>query len=243
MAEDEIRKHAKAAIRAIKEPGKNWKHRLGDILLEILIIIFAVSISIWFHNWAESWKDRTDEKEFLTGLKGDLQADLVEMKSDRASYERGLRGVSYFEQVGGGTPLNMDSLSLYMPLFFGYTQIDPRVSRFEALKGSGRFDIIRNKKLLLDITDLYTKDIPAITTINIYSNDIRENKLLAYVTTHIQLEKNGDATNWQDMLRTSEMRVLIKLAESAHNCITYYSAGIAKSEKIIKEIDQELDGR
>src|ERR1700760_3995253 len=117
MAEDEIRKHAKAAIKAVKEPGKTLRERAGEILLEVLIIIFAVTVSIWFHNWAESWKDREDEREFLTGLREDIQSDLVEMKSDRDTYKRGMQGIYYFEKVGEGMPMSNDSLGKYVSLF------------------------------------------------------------------------------------------------------------------------------
>ena len=41
MADDEIRKHAKAALKAMKEPNTDWKHKLKDIITEILIIVFA----------------------------------------------------------------------------------------------------------------------------------------------------------------------------------------------------------
>jgi hypothetical protein len=40
-------------------------------------------------------------------------------------------------------PLDEDSLKVYQDVFFEDIQINPRVSRFEALNGSGRLDIIR----------------------------------------------------------------------------------------------------
>ncbi len=67
MAEDEIIKHTKAAYKAFKDPEKDWIHKLKEILLEVLIIVFAVSVSIWLHNWSESVKDKNEEKEFLRG--------------------------------------------------------------------------------------------------------------------------------------------------------------------------------
>src|SRR3569833_3151088 len=111
MAEDEIRKHTRAVYKTLRDPEKGWKHKLQDILLEIVIIVFAVTVSIWLHNWSESIKDRKAEKVFLTGLKGDLQADLSEMKSDRDGLTRMLNGVRYFEKVGAGMELNKDSLN------------------------------------------------------------------------------------------------------------------------------------
>src|ERR1700744_4414407 len=102
MAEDEIIKHTKKAFKAYRDPEKDWKHKLKEILLEVFIIVFAVTLSIWLHNWSEDLKDHKEEKEFLKGLKGDIQADLVEMNSDRASLNKAYWAVAYFEKVGKG---------------------------------------------------------------------------------------------------------------------------------------------
>jgi hypothetical protein len=80
MADEEIvMKHTKAAYEALKTRETNWKHKLKEILLEIIIIVFAVSVSIWFHNRSERLKDRAEEKKFLASLKKDLQEDKNEM--------------------------------------------------------------------------------------------------------------------------------------------------------------------
>jgi hypothetical protein len=240
MAEQEIIKHTKAIFEVSNDKGRKWQHRVKEVLSEILIIVFAVSISIWFHNWAESWKDRSDEKEFLTGLKQDLQADLVEMESDRASYVRGLQGVDYFAGVGSGGPLRLDSMSQYTILIFGNTQISPRISRFEALKSSGRLDIIRNRKLLIDIADLYQKDFPLIKIVNAYYNDLRANFLLPFVESHLQLDSAGNGVNWAAVLRSSPMRMMISRERDMSNCVADYSTAIEKAKGIIREIDNEL---
>src|SRR5258708_831768 len=103
MAEEEmVMKHTKAAYDALKTPKMNWKHKLKEILLEIVIIVFAVSISIWFHNWSERLKDRKEEKEFLTSLKKDLQDDKNEMINDRSGFIQVLQGIYYFQMIGKG---------------------------------------------------------------------------------------------------------------------------------------------
>jgi hypothetical protein len=55
MAEQEIIKHTKAIVELTTDRKKTWQHRVKEIAREILIIVFAVSISIWFHNWSESY--------------------------------------------------------------------------------------------------------------------------------------------------------------------------------------------
>src|ERR1700709_878161 len=107
MADEEmIHKHTKAAYNVLKTPGMNWKHKLKEILLEIFIIVFAVSISIWFHNWSERLKDRREEKDFFNSLKTDLLADKKEMTDDRNGFIQALQGFYYFDEVGKG--MNLD---------------------------------------------------------------------------------------------------------------------------------------
>ena len=240
MAEDEIRKHTKVVYKTLRDPEKGWKHKLQDILLEIVIIVFAVTVSIWLHNWSESIKDRKAEKVFLTGLKGDLQADLSEMKSDRDGLTRMLNGVRYFEKVGAGMELNKDSLNSYVWVFFSQTQINPRISRFEALKGSGKLDIIENKKLQYNIIDLYQKDFLFIFRVNEYFNRLITDRLDPFVQETMELDEKGSAKNAQEMLRKSKMRILMFQAETVKNSIKAYSRGIDKANEIVKQIDEEL---
>ena len=240
MAEEEVRKHAKAAIKLAADRTKSWKHKLGDIGIEILIIIFAVTVSIWLHNWSESLKDRREERVFLTGLRSDLLLDEKEMESDRAGYVHGIIGLHYFERVGMGEPLDKDSLRLYEGVFSNFTQIIPRISRFEALKGSGKLDIIENKDLLLAITDLYQKLLPAVVRQNDYVNTTRDNNMFPFITDHLALDPKGEGTNWQEMLRMPKMRLMIRAEGTMNNNITRYTEAIAKAKEVLGMIEEEL---
>lgn len=242
MAEDEIiKKHTKAAYDAWVDKEKDWKHKAKDILLEIGIIVFAVTISIWLHNWSENVKDEHAAKEFLKGLKGDIKADLSEMENDRKFANIAYRGVLYFEKVGRGEELNPDSLKNYVWIFFSQTQISPRIGRYEALKSSGKLDIITNKKLQYDIIDLYEKDFPQISRTNQFMNNLISDKLAAYFSDNIQLDAKGQAVNAQDVFRKSKMRILFAEAEGLHNTALAYKQGIDLADKVTKEIDEELN--
>jgi hypothetical protein len=54
MAEHEIIKHTKKAFAIFKTSDMGLKRKVIDILTEILIIVFAVSVSIWLSNWSET---------------------------------------------------------------------------------------------------------------------------------------------------------------------------------------------
>ena len=81
MADDEIiKKHTKAVYKVWKNPGMNWKHKLREMLLEILIIVFAITLSLFFERWRQNAEDHNLEKKFLQGLKVDLTKDVQELK-------------------------------------------------------------------------------------------------------------------------------------------------------------------
>ena len=47
-------------------------HKISEFLIEMCIIVFAVTISIWFHNLSEHRHQQEEVKQFLEGLKADL---------------------------------------------------------------------------------------------------------------------------------------------------------------------------
>ena len=241
MAEQEVIKHVKEVVAISKDKTRKWQTKVLEILLEIGIIVFAVTLSIWLHNWSDGNKDREEEREFLAGLKGDLQADMVEMRSDSAYYRLELKAVGYFLRIGAGEAISKDSMYFYRDMLFGDAQIYPRISRFEALKGSGRMGIIRNKQLMLHITDLYSKDFPEIERRNEFVNSLRENALIPFVDSHLQLDAAGHETNWQELLRMSQMRLMVTAQGTILNNIEVYGIGLKKCEDIIREIDEQLD--
>lgn len=240
MAEDEIRKHTKAAIKAFQDNGHNWKHKLMDVLLEVLIIVFAVSISIWFHNWSDELHEDKEEKEFLTGLKSDLKIDIENIKNSRDFYKYTADGMHYFMKAGASDMLNKDSLVKYGNLFFSSTELEPRISRYEALKSSGKLGIIENKELLNDIISLNESVIVRIQTLNgLYQHYIERSS--GFIEEHAQLNHDGRMTNVPELIRSTQMRFLLIFGRSSivNNLIPAHDDGIKECNKIIAEIDKE----
>ena len=133
MSEQEIIKHAKKTYSILKSTENGWKHKILDIIIEILIIVFAVSVSIWLHNWSEKRYDDKEEKEFFIGLKKDLEIDLEEMRSSKTFYENTLVGIRYFLANGDGKKMNQDSINKYSGIFFSSTDLDPNIGRYQGL--------------------------------------------------------------------------------------------------------------
>jgi hypothetical protein len=241
MSEHEIIKHTKKAYAIFKSSDMSFKNKFLDIITEIVIIVFAVSISIWLSNWSESRHDRKEEREFLIGFRKDLVTEMDNMSSSRRFYLKTMNGIKYFLNVANGVTLNKDSTSKYSFIFFSSTDLDPHISRYEGLKSSGKFKIIENKELLNNIIDLHEAIIQRIQILNEKYYEHAQ-KLEALVVQNVHLTKGGDIINSEEVLKRSDMIILLTttggIIES--NIIGIHNIGIKKCQEIITQIDKEL---
>ena len=242
MAEDEIRKHTKAVINVAKEPGKSWVHKLKEILIEIAIIVFAVYISIWLHNWSDSLKDREEEKEFLEGLKSDLQVDTLNLSNSEKFYEEELAGINYFLTVAHGISLSEDSLTKYNFIFSASTNLEANTSRYVGFKESAKFDIIQNKDLLNKIIELHEVIFTHVEVLNGIFNNYNATKTEPYAFQHLKLDKDFRIINATEVINSSEMEFYLMLLHSliSTGIIPTHKAAITKCNAVIKEIEDEL---
>ena len=241
MAEDEIRKHTKAAIGAIHNEEKGIVEKVKDVLLEVAIIVFAVTISIWFHNLSDKSHERREEREFLTGLKKDIQIDIINIDSSEAFYQRVFKGMRYFTKVGNGEPLNKDSLQRYAYIFFSNTVLQPHTGRFDGLKESGKMDIIENKELLNGIINIHESTLKQIDMLDTYYYEYIQ-KLAVFIGTNAQLNKPGEIINGEELLRKSQMRFFLSFGESSinNNIKPANADGVKQCKQLIKDIEKEL---
>jgi Family of unknown function (DUF6090) len=242
MAENEIAKHIDAAYKAAKQPNTHWLHRLKEVLIEILIIVFAVTISIWFHNWSDSLHEQREAKEFLRGLKVDLKEDIAQAKEDSAFYTMQLSRFRYFLRVGNGDTLSADSMKAYQSALYSNTSLEPHISRYEGLKGSGKFGIIENTDLLNNIINLHEATIKHVELLDGYYTDFA-NRLGSFFQENGQLNKNGSSvTNAQELVQMPRMRFLDMYGISfiSQNVLQANDSCIVQCQKLIDQIDEEL---
>ena len=83
MAEQEIIEHTKR-IFGIWKTKNSLLHKLSEFIAEIFIIVFAITLSIYFHDRSELRHQRHEAKEFLFGLRQDLKTDIEHMLDEVA---------------------------------------------------------------------------------------------------------------------------------------------------------------
>jgi hypothetical protein len=239
MAEDEIVKHTRAVYKAWKNPDTSWQHKLREIVIEILIITFAISLSVWLHNFSDRLNERKEERAFLSGLRLDLQGDLENALGSKRFYDNAFRGFSYFDSVSMNEPFNQDSVNKYESVFFSTTNLDAHYSRYEALKGSGKFDIIENKDLLNKIILLHETTFKRAESLDAYYYQFSQ-RVVTYVQEHAELNAAGNHLDrLEPLLHVSQMRWLMVNGKSfiASNVFASYDSCIVQCRELLALIN------
>jgi hypothetical protein len=83
--QDELTKHGLKIYKTMSDKKHSFGEKFREIFIEIAIIVFAVTLSIYVHSWSEHRHEQKEVKEFLRGLKTDLTNDLVQLKDNRDS--------------------------------------------------------------------------------------------------------------------------------------------------------------
>ncbi|WP_304344747.1 DUF6090 family protein [Chryseobacterium koreense] len=234
MAELEVVKSTKKIITTAKSKDESFWNKFKKISTEILIIMFAVSLSIGLHSWSETRHQQQEVKIFLTGLRKDLKKDREEMNSDISSYENQRKAFRYLANLEKGQSANRDSMKVYADDLKTFTGFMGNTGRYEGFKSSGKILFIEDNELQNNILDLYEESIPVLTQgTNFYKNEkLKLNDFIIERTTDFPNGNLAMVLGSDPVKNRSNMY----LASVAH-IIVYYKDCLSKIDEIIKGID------
>jgi hypothetical protein len=160
MSEEKIIKHSEKAIKTITNRQLGWKGKLKELIQEVLIIVFAVSITLALHNWNDHRKERILEKEFLIGIRNDLRDEKKNLTDGINSFQPTM---NFYDSVLTQiiqkriNPVYIDTNGGYLlnTMYFIFDK-----GRFEGFKSSGYLRLIENQSLQKRLISLYTSYMP-----------------------------------------------------------------------------------
>lgn len=154
--QDEITKHSKKVINVMKNREHSFIDKTKEIGIEVSIIIFAVSFSIWLHTYSEHRHQQQEVKDFLVDLKEDLKSDIESQTAAKNGYAKTIESFSYiielteekYDSLRGGKDSTQfrDNLSNKFSSFPS-AWFKSRSGNYEGFKSSGKIGFIENKKL------------------------------------------------------------------------------------------------
>lgn len=160
MSEEKIIQHSANALHSLQQKEKSWAKKLKEFFGEILIIVFAVSITLVLHNWNDERREHHMEREFLAGIESDLDSAAADINDNIRDFQP---NIDYYFKIRQQLathnidPAYLDSNS-YRLGHTHYMVFD--MGRFEGFKSSGYLRLIENKTLLKNLMSLYTVEIP-----------------------------------------------------------------------------------
>jgi hypothetical protein len=235
--EDEVVKHTRKLYRTWFNKELPIWHKISEFLIEIIIIVFAVSISIWFHNRSEHAHEQADVKAFLLGLKSDLNDDIKEMENDKESFQNQGKIFSYLTSLKINEDPSKDTIKKYGHSLFVTTALNPNDGRFEGFKSSGKIGTIENKELQNDIMDLYQEKIPSLQASTTGYNNWKMN-FLSYVIQN-QKRLTDSTNNFKELLKGDKVYEFSTVLGHPTEVLERYDNCIGQAQKIIAEIDKE----
>ena len=235
MADQEVIKHTKKVFSIWSNKEHSFWHKLKEFLIEVAIIVFAVTLSIWLHGRSEHRHQQDEVKEFLLGLRSDLKNDIQEMTGDRESYEKQGQAFSYITGVKMHETLNLDSLKKYQNFVFNSTGLIQNSGRFEGFKSAGKIGAIEDRNLQNDIMDLYQENIPSLLSAT-NSYVARKNNFFNYVY-RVRKKTSDSTTNMPVVLLEDEAQNLCNSLAGVGEIIDRYDSCINKMKSINYQID------
>lgn len=235
MADQEIAKHTKKmwSLMTTSEHGA-W-HKAREMVLEIVIIVFAVSLSIWFHSLGEHRHEQAQVQTFLLGLKRDIQADVVQVGEIVAYHHNADRRFAYLASLDPNAAPEREKFDAAYDQLAVNNFLIPRVGRYEGFKSSGKLPNIENAALLEKITTLYDYDIPKA---NVSSDKWRslQARLLAYADE--RLGEEDSPTQRYRMITSPKGKRLSERMVTSRQLYERFGLISEDGKAIIRGIDQ-----
>lgn len=233
--QDEVQKHTQKIYKAVK----NSEHTLGDkvkeIIVEICIIVFAVTLSIWLHSWSEHRHQQEEVSVFLGNLKNDLKDDIKKLDNGKEEYQKS--NIDY-EKILALTSLQLDSIYkskdiVHFPVFSHGNIMN--VGNFEGFKSSGKIGYIEDEKLKQKILSYYQLSVPAVNEVD----KIYDNFLFKCFDKMIENADKSEEELYSDPKFKKTIEFLVRLGKN--NIRVYDENTKPLAIELIKEIEKEMN--
>ena len=241
MAEEEkIREHAKHALQALTDKTKKWKDRIKDFLWEVFIILVAVNITLWFHNWSDKRHERAQVKEFLISTRESLIQDTTNIRNYITFMTN--ETLVYYDSILSQihrNEINTLYIDSHSGLLLNDRSVIPNYSFYQSFNSNNNLRLIENRKLLNDIISLYSASFPNFQANMKAFTDMRFAGFEKYIGTKTPFDSNG--IKLSQILNQLDVKYLIQISDFFIIDLNRQSKNLIEQiAAIIQEIDQEL---
>ena len=211
-----------------------WKY----ILSEILLIVIAINIGLWFNNLNDNRRARSLETKILNEFLVSLNSDKEDIFSNIETHKKGIE--SCMKLVKNETE-NLDTIKRDLGWSYSWTYLIADLSSYESLKSIG-FQLIKNDEIRHGITKLYNVDYRTITEAennhkricNLFDEKISD--IYIVENNRIIFKKPNDTT-------LNSLKISLLNLQNSHSTMQriYEIEVLSKVEDLISNIHKELN--
>ena len=242
--EEKIVEHAKEAVHALTDRKKSWSKKIGSFLWEILVIIIAVNLTIWFHNWNDKRHEQAQVKNFLIDTRESLIQDTVNIRKyiDVMTKEQVVYYDSVLSQIGR-EKIDAQYIDRYWNLLISTFGVENNYGIYQSFISANNFRLIENQKLSSDIISLYSFILPDIETKIKLLYDKRSDAFDKYIAVKIGFD-NGGLTKLSTIIYQPEVIYVFRMGDVLiKGTNSDFERNINQIAAVIQEIDKELKDR
>ena len=233
--QEEITKHSEKIYKTVKNSEHTLGEKVKEIIIEICIIVFAVTLSIGLHSWSEHRHQQEEVTVFLENLKNDLQNDVKNIDIEKEAYKKS--NISY-EKILALTTRQLDSIYkskniVHFPVFSHGNIMN--VGNFEGFKSSGKIGYIEDEKLKQKMLTYYQIFVPAQDEVDKMYNDF----LFKCFDKMIENADKPEEKLYSDPKFKKTVEFLVKLGKN--NIRVYNENTKPLAVELIKDIEKELN--
>lgn len=231
--QNEITKHTKKIFKEMKNSKHTFGEKVKEIIIEILIIVFAVTLSIWLHSWSLERHQEKEVNAFLINLNNDLQNDIKVLDAEKEKYEKTNLG---YEKILELTAFQLDSIRKVKKFNFPVHSHGPKfnIGNYEGFKSSGKIGYIKDEQLKLKIIQYYQIFVPSINEADKIYNDYIFKCLDKIID---NADKSEDKIYADPKLKKM---IFLLITIGKNNIRVYDEIGKTEAKELIKEINNKM---
>jgi len=154
----------------------NWRYGLGELAL----IILGVSVALAANSWYENRVERQLERDGLTQLKSELQADLKVVRAHHEDLKSFYIHLNLLLEHARSDDPYSDQLQPYFTGIASWRALRVRTASYEEIKNRG-FSLISDSGLRGQIIDLYEGQFPALIDTTRVDSEFTRNRIAPYM--------------------------------------------------------------
>ncbi len=131
----------------------NWFEKI----IEILVVVIGISLAFVLDRSYENYKNNRMAQLYLTGLKEDLNADLVQLDSIQVMLKNQQKQLKHFLDHLPARKIKRDSLAIYLNALSNLQLFEMRASSFRSLQSSGQVALIPDFRIRQQLFSYYHK--------------------------------------------------------------------------------------